>query len=220
MERHDEAVEAFKQTVEIEPGNSFYHGELAVFLYVSNRDLALAEDHARRALKLNPDDLISMHTLAMILLAKENWTEAEKSMKKFFQISSSELIEDTWESIFDFFKRSVDAGYVEEAVSLVESMGRQDEWRPMMEALVAIREERQPIFTPWRQRSESPRWNSFINLPRNFRNFHDVTCHVDPRTITGPIIIHLNGMFDNQVRRRQGGVLPGIALPWPPWRPA
>ncbi len=34
----------------------------------------------------------------------------------------------------------MDAGYVKEAASLIESIGRQDEWRPMREALKALRE--------------------------------------------------------------------------------
>ncbi len=132
---------ALKQkAVEVDPENCFSLNNIAWFLYIREGDLVLAEEHARKAANLNPENFNVLHTLAMILLAKDNWPEAEELIKKICQKSSSELIEEIWEDIIDFFKQSVAAGYIKEAASLVESMGKQEEWRPLLEALKAIRE--------------------------------------------------------------------------------
>jgi tetratricopeptide (TPR) repeat protein len=138
LKRYDEAEMAYRKAVDLVPNNDEYLNCLAWCLFLADKSIEEAEEKARQALTISPNDLDIIHTLACILARRAKWEEATPMARRFIVEGDEDYHSTIWPDIVLFFKEAVKTGHTVEAVKLLDEIGYEDRWRPLREALRAI----------------------------------------------------------------------------------
>jgi Flp pilus assembly protein TadD len=136
--RFAEAESAYRRATDLDPTNGRYWNSLAWCCY-QNHDLELAtEDAARRAVELTPSSPHAVHTLATVLAARDNWSEAEPFARRFLTEGSPNFHDHRWPDLLLFFREAARTGHAADAVRLLDDLALTDRFRPLREALAAV----------------------------------------------------------------------------------
>jgi len=103
----DEAIGLLCDSIQELPKSALLRNSLAWLLYEQGPDLGEAEEFARRAVELKPDDPNSSHTLACILARRSNWPGALEQALAFLGTGSEDFFERNWPHILTFFAEVV-----------------------------------------------------------------------------------------------------------------
>ena len=108
--------------------------------------LSEAEDHARRAVDLMPENAIAARTLAEILACLEKWTEALSWLEKSLLDSGEELPQSRTRGLAEPLIRAVAAGHGKRVRRLMEEAGLAEPMEPLWHAVRAeLGEELEPL---------------------------------------------------------------------------
>ena len=138
LQRYGEAEAAYRQAIQRAPMHFRYLCQLAWLLFLIYKDIAEAEAKARQALEIVPNNLYITHTLACILARQTRWPEAATLARCFIVEGYDAYYTEFWPDIVLFFKEAVRTGHAADAAALLASIGYEDRWRPLREALRAI----------------------------------------------------------------------------------
>ena len=72
LKRYDEAEGAYRKAVDLVPNNNEHLNRLAWCLFLADKSIEEAEERARQALAISPNDLDIIDTLACILARRAN----------------------------------------------------------------------------------------------------------------------------------------------------
>jgi hypothetical protein len=123
---------------ELDPTNYTFWNGLAWARYTNDKVDASTEAAARRAVALKGDNVHALHTLATVLTARDNWSEAEPFARRYLAEGSPEFHERTWSDTLLFFREAARTGHAADAVRLLDDLSLADRFRPLREALAAI----------------------------------------------------------------------------------
>ncbi|HWV66220.1 hypothetical protein, partial [Chitinophaga sp.] len=94
--------------------NSYYHrlpgnvlNEMAWYLYVLDLELDLAEKMSRRAIELEYDLALSVHTLSCILARMNKWKEAKPYILKWLANTEDNTVKERWDEYVLLFRDAV-----------------------------------------------------------------------------------------------------------------
>jgi hypothetical protein len=110
---------------------------IAVILLAQDKQLTDAEELARRALSLAPQELINTHLLAAILVRRDKWYEAVEHIRRYLTEGSPEDQEKRLPEAIGLFHYAVRHGRAHDAIGLLDEVGLGERWRPLREALRA-----------------------------------------------------------------------------------
>ena len=137
LRQYEEAERAYRKAIELDPANAICVHGLAYFLFQYGRDkLDEAESLAHRAVVVQ-NSVNFNHTLACILVAAKKWFEAVVPARRFLMNSNEDWTATNWNDVIIFFRESLIQGFGEDALHLLIDCGREQEWRPLTEALRA-----------------------------------------------------------------------------------
>jgi Flp pilus assembly protein TadD/DNA-binding transcriptional regulator GbsR (MarR family) len=137
--RFDEAEQAYRKMVEIDPANSSRYNTLAWFLYERRDKFDEAIAFAKKSVELEYD-LHAVHTLATLLVANNQWPEAEPHIRALLAKGNDDFFEANWQNMLALFKEAVRTGKAKEALRLLDESPLAERWRPLREALAAAAE--------------------------------------------------------------------------------
>jgi tetratricopeptide (TPR) repeat protein len=138
LARHDDAETAFRTATELDPSNVDAWNALALNRYLRTKVDDETEAAARRAVSLDREDQYALHTLALILVHRENWTEAASLARRLLGEATPEFLENAGGSLITFFQKAIRAGHAADSLKLLQDVGLVERWRPLVEALTAI----------------------------------------------------------------------------------
>ncbi len=136
LNRSDEQIAAYHQAIEF--GSQDAINGLAWTIYKSGGDLHEAQKLARQAVSASPDDANPSHTLATILLAMANWTEAQAPLCLWLQHADARPQGDVWEDTLIAIHEAVHGGFTAQVLTLLDDQGLSERWRPLREALASL----------------------------------------------------------------------------------
>lgn len=134
--RQREAGKAFLRACEIDPARV---RDLECFLRVCDRlaespgDLPAVLKMAQRASELAPDNRRAQLLLAQVLTLAGQWPDASRLLERLAANESASFSD-------GFFRAAVKTGHVDEVIAILERTGASETWRPLYEALRAVRE--------------------------------------------------------------------------------
>ncbi|WP_420208611.1 tetratricopeptide repeat protein [Candidatus Electronema sp. JC] len=138
LERYDEAENAYRKDIEIKPTSSRYNA-FAWFLYGQKDKFDEAILFAEKSVELE-FDLNRVHTLATLLVANNQWPEAEPHFRELLNKGDDEFFEKYWQDMLTLFKEAVCTGRAAEVLALLDESPLAERWRPLREALAAAKE--------------------------------------------------------------------------------
>jgi len=136
----DEAEQAYRRAIEIDPKHPGSYNGLAWLLYQQDRDLPEARRLGEQAVALAPGKLHCIHTLATILCRLGDLPAAAPLIHRLIDEGSEEFLEETWGDILLLFHEAVRAGQAAAARDLLDATDAGERWRPLREALAAAAE--------------------------------------------------------------------------------
>ncbi len=134
------AIDVFRRGMTHESTRGSCHNHLAWIYYKQRQNLAEAEELAREAVRIDPEELYARHTLATLLACNGNWPEAEHQARIFLEQGDEVWLEEVWNEVLLFFREAVAAGLAGEAAQLLQETGAAERWRPLHAALGSIAE--------------------------------------------------------------------------------
>jgi len=138
LERFDECEDTLREAINIKPTSSGYDS-LAWFLYKRKDKFVEAITFAQKSVELEYD-LYAVHTLATLLVANNQWPEAEPHLRALLAKGEEEFFERRWQDMLTLFKEAVCTGRTAEALVLLDESPLAERWRPLREALAAAAE--------------------------------------------------------------------------------
>ena len=141
LARYEDAEQAYRKAIEIDPTSSIGPNGLAWFLYQHRPEcLDEAERLGKRAFELQPQSPHAAHTYATILVRNSRWFAAIEPARSFLEIDDAAFFEQCWPDIVNFFREAARTGHAEESAKLLHECGKSEQWRPLVEALMAVAE--------------------------------------------------------------------------------
>jgi tetratricopeptide (TPR) repeat protein len=141
LARYEDAEQAYRKAIEIDPDSGDYANSLAWLLYkYSPQRLDEAERLARHAFERLSDSLHAAHTYATILVRNGRWFAAMEPARRFLEIDDPAFFEACWPDIVIFFREAAMTGHAEDSAKLLHECGKSEQWRPLVEALMAVAE--------------------------------------------------------------------------------
>ena len=141
LSRYADAEQAYRKAVEIDPESGDGPNSLAWFLYQHKPEcLEEAERLGKRAFELLPQSPQAAHTYATILVRNGRWFAAMEPARRFLEIDDAAFFEQCWPDIVNFFREAARTGHAEESAKLLHECGKSEQWRPLVEALMAVAE--------------------------------------------------------------------------------
>ena len=141
LARYEDAEQAYRKAVEIDPESGDGPNSLAWFLYQHKPEcLEEAERLGKRAFELLPQSPQAAHTYATILVRNGRWFAAMEPARRFLEIDDAAFFEQCWPDIVNFFREAARTGHAEESAKLLHECGKSEQWRPLVEALMAVAE--------------------------------------------------------------------------------
>ena len=141
LARYADAEQAYRKAVEIDPESGDGPNSLAWFLYQHKPEcLEEAERLGKRAFELLPQSPQAAHTYATILVRNGRWFAAMEPARRFLEIDDAAFFEQCWPDIVNFFREAARTGHAEESAKLLHECGKSEQWRPLVEALMAVAE--------------------------------------------------------------------------------
>lgn len=142
LERHmgrlEEAEVQYERSIEFAPDESWFLDALAWRRHMRDRLDARAEALSRQAVNLAPGNAYVALTLATILIARGNWSEAEPLLRRFLLEGWSKYHDDRWQDLLVCCREAARSGGAADAVRLLDDLSLTDRFRPLREALAAI----------------------------------------------------------------------------------
>ena len=143
-----EAETSCRRATEIDP----LHGEswrvLAEGILWNGDDERLqeAEDYARRAVELAPNKSSALHTLAVVLAGRGEWTEALEQLEHALCIGGNDFQEQEWPGLTESLIAAVAAGHALGVKRIMEKARLVEPMEPLWHAVRAeIGEELEPL---------------------------------------------------------------------------
>ncbi len=136
--RLGEALSAFANATAMYPAGVAY-AERAETRYLLGAVDDETEQLARRAVEIEHERPEFESLLAAILVRRSKWREAVGLAETFLRRIDSGVDPDTFKGVLLFFHEAVTIGYTAQALDLLKDAGLREAWRPLWEALVAIK---------------------------------------------------------------------------------
>ena len=146
--KYGEAEAACRKATDIEPMHHESWRVLAEAILCQGDDARLpeAEDCARRAVKLAPENPGALHTLSDVSARRGNWTEALDRLAYALHIGSDVFQEKEWPGLTESLIRAVAAGHGPRVKRMMEEAGLTEPMEPLWHATRAeLGEELEPL---------------------------------------------------------------------------
>ena len=146
--KYGEAEAACRRATEIEPthGESWCILAEAILLQDDDARLPEAEDYARRAVELAPENPSAHHTLSDVLACRGNWTEALDRLAHALHIGGDAFQEKEWPGLTESLIPMVTAGHGSRIKRMMEEAGLAEPMEPLWHAIRAeLGEELEPL---------------------------------------------------------------------------
>ena len=137
LNRSDEAARAYRRAIDISNNPASYNN-LAWLLYRQDRAFNEAIRLAKQAVKMDPTNPYSIHTLAALLVRDNDLATATPYIRSFIEHGGEEFHSSVWPDTLVLFHEIVKTGSADEALVILKESGSGDRWRPLREALTAI----------------------------------------------------------------------------------
>ena len=142
------AEAAWKKATDIDPSDADSWRVLAEAILRQGADARLseAEDHARRAVDLAPENAIATCTLSGVLARLGKWTEALDWLERSLLVSSEELPQSRIRGLTEPLIRAVAAGHGKRIKKMMEEANLSESMEPLWHAVRAeLGEELEPL---------------------------------------------------------------------------
>ena len=142
------AEAACKKATDIDPSHEESWRVLAEAILRQEDDARLseAEDHARRAVGLAPENPIASRTLSEILACLGKWTEALNWLERSLLVSGEELPQSRMPGLTELLIRAVAAGHGKRVKKMMEEANLAEPMEPLWHAVRAeLGEELEPL---------------------------------------------------------------------------
>ena len=146
--RYGEAEAACRKATDIEPMHHESWRVLAEAILCQDDDARLpeAEDCARRAVELAPENPGALHTLSDVLARRGNWTEALDRLAHALHIGGDVFQEKEWHGLTESLIPAVAAGHGSRVKRMMEEAGLTEPMEPLWHATRAeLGEELEPL---------------------------------------------------------------------------
>ena len=146
--KHAESEAACRRAIELDPAHGEAWRALAEAILWRDDDtrIAEAEDYARRAVDLAPEDATTLHTLSDILAHLGNWTEALDLIERALEVGGTDFQTQEWPGLTESLIGVVAAGHGRRAKMLMENAGLVEPMEPLWHAVRAeLGEEIEPL---------------------------------------------------------------------------
>ena len=146
--RYGEAEAACRKATDIEPMHHESWRILAEAILYQDDDARLpeAEDCARRAVELAPENPGTLHTLSDVLACRGNWTEALDRLAYTLHIGGDVFQEKEWPGLTESLIPAVAAGHGSRVKRMMEEAGLTEPMEPLWHAIRAeLGEELEPL---------------------------------------------------------------------------
>lgn len=148
QKRYSEAEAAFERATEIDKNHPVYHAYWArsVLGQTTPERLSEAEKLATRAVELNSDNRVALHTLANVLARRGNWVEALDRLEQAFGSDDGGMKGRAGPDVVDSLIRASAAGYSRRVKRIMEHVGLVESMEPLWHAIRAeLGEELEPL---------------------------------------------------------------------------
>ena len=147
-ERFGQTEEACRKATEIDPDCDipWTAWAQAILYQKESGRLTEAQEHARRAVELAPQNPEALQTLSDILGARGNWTEALDQLEQALRLAGSESQRQDLPGLTESLIRAVAAGHGSRVKSMMHSAGLAEPMEPLWHAVRAeLGEELEPL---------------------------------------------------------------------------
>ncbi|MDU9047711.1 MAG: tetratricopeptide repeat protein [Candidatus Electrothrix sp. Rat3] len=139
--RFSVAEQAFMRAIELEPKNAVAYSNVAWLYYKQKKKLDQAVKFAKKSYELSSGDKMwESYTLSTLLVANNEWKEAENHIRYLIDKGDEEFFNAGWTVLFCIFKEAVYTGRTADALKLIDQTPVAERWRPLREALAAAAE--------------------------------------------------------------------------------
>ena len=146
--KYGEAEAACRRATDIDPMHHESWRVLAEAILYQDDDARLpeAEDCARRAVELAPENPGALHTLSDVLACRGNWTEALDRLAYALHIGGDVFQEEEWPGLTESLIPAVAAGHGSRVKRMMEEAGLTEPMEPLWHAIRAeLGEELEPL---------------------------------------------------------------------------
>jgi tetratricopeptide (TPR) repeat protein len=135
-----EAENAFRQALVLEPDNAEYHNNLARLLLQREENLTEAVSLAERAVRLDTKNFPALYTLLGLLLSTDQIADFETHLRRYFEEGNDDFHKSFWSNTLNLLKQILHKGEEWERLllALFDSGKVGQRWRPLREALMAM----------------------------------------------------------------------------------
>jgi tetratricopeptide (TPR) repeat protein len=135
-----EAENAFRQALALNPDNAEYHSNLARLLLQRKKSLAEAVSLAERAVLLDSKNFPALYTLLGLLLSTDRIAGFETHLRRYFEEGNDDFHKSFWSDTLSLLKQALHKGGEWERLllALFDSGKVGQRWRPLREALMAV----------------------------------------------------------------------------------
>ena len=148
QKRYREAEAAFERATEIDQKHSVScaYWARSVLWRTTPERLSEAEKLAKRAVELNSDNRVALHTLANVLARRGNWAEALDRLEQALGTNDGEMNGSAGSDVVDTLTRAAVAGHGRRAKRIIEDVGLVESMEPLWHAIRAeLGEELEPL---------------------------------------------------------------------------
>ena len=147
-ERFGETESACRKATEIDPDCDIpWTAWAQAILYQNDAGrLPEAQEHARRAVELVPQNPEALQTLSNVLASRGNWTESLDQLEQALRLAKSESQEQELPGLTESLIRAVAAGHGTRVKEMMETAGLEESMEPLWHAVRAeLGEELEPL---------------------------------------------------------------------------
>ena len=148
LKRYGEAEDVFREANEVdqEHAESWAYRARSVLLQANDERISEAGKFAKRAVKLNPDSRISLHTLADVLSRLGNWLEALERLEQALRSDEGQPKERAGKEVVESLIRAAAAGHGARVKRIMRETGLVESMEPLWHAVRAeLDEELEPL---------------------------------------------------------------------------
>ena len=148
LERYGEAEDILREANEVdqEHAESWAYRARSVLLQANDERISEAGKFAKRAVKLNPDSRISLHTLADVLSRLGNWLEALERLEQALRSDEGQPKERAGKEVVESLIRAAAAGHGARVKRIMRETGLVESMEPLWHAVrVELGEELEPL---------------------------------------------------------------------------